>query len=362
MVGIFRYTLRASYDGAGDGDVTNFSGTSFASLNSQAAIVGPVLNNAQFGYVLPSGNTIHAYGGGAALRAGNAGYYFDFSMTGYAATFIGGDFGDDLRGGSGLDTLRGMLGADRLAGGGGEDILDGGKGDDTLLPGYDEDSAFGGAGNDLFVYEAAGETSGDQVDGGAGTDRVRFASVVAGDTLTITAEMVNLETADLASEAGVRTGTTALNLSATAAPNALTILGNNGANALLGTRFADTIYSTGGADRINGGNGADAMSGGGGNDVFLYRTSSSSHGSTADVIRDFDDFGNDRIDLSSLYSGVLTWRGAGAITGPHQVHIRDVAGPDVLVEVNLTGSLAPDLTVHLAATTAAAMTANDFVL
>lgn len=55
---------------------------------------------------------------------------------------------DSLTGGNGPDWLLGGLlddGADQLAGGGGADLLEGGRGDDTHT---------GGAGNDVFLFEA----------------------------------------------------------------------------------------------------------------------------------------------------------------------------------------------------------------
>jgi len=45
-----------------------------------------------------------------------------------------------------------------------------------------------------------------------------------------------------------------------------------------------------------------------------------------------------------------------------QVGINDIAGADVLVEVNTGGTLAPDPAIRLTATTLASMTAMDFVL
>ena len=80
------------------------------------------------------------------------------------------------------------------------------------------------------------------------------------------------------------------------------------------------------------------------------------------MITDFDDFGNDRIDVSALFGPAMTYRHSLAFTAAGQVRINDIAGADVLVEVNIGGSLAPDLAIRLAATALASMTASDFVL
>jgi hypothetical protein len=45
-----------------------------------------------------------------------------------------------------------------------------------------------------------------------------------------------------------------------------------------------------------------------------------------------------------------------------QVRVNNIAGSDVMVEVNLTGGLAPDMAIRLVSTSAATVTATDFVL
>jgi RTX calcium-binding nonapeptide repeat (4 copies) len=145
---------------------------------------------------------------------------------------------------------------------------------------------------------------------------------------------------------------------------------NNPIDTTYGTDVGDSSvdnaadYLDGGAgnDSLFGGAGGDTLTGGGGNDSFVYTTASDSTAAHRDTIKDFDDVGNDRIELFSVYSGVLTWRGVGAFTGIHQVRIHDIAGPDVLVEVNLSGTLAPEMVIRLAATTAGSMTSSDFIL
>ncbi len=67
------------------------------------------------------------------------------------------------------------------------------------------------------------------------------------------------------------------------------------------------------------------------------------------------------INLSAL-PGSFTYRGTGAFNGANQVRIKDIAGPDLLVQVNTGGSLAPDMEIRLKATTVASMTQSDFLL
>ncbi|WP_426954642.1 calcium-binding protein [Muricoccus radiodurans] len=81
----------------------------------------------------------------------------------------GGAGNDLLFGGEGHDTLNGGAGQDQLQGGEGNDSLDGGAGDRAA------DLAFGGAGNDSFIW-APGDGS-DQFQGGAGTDTLQLDNV-----------------------------------------------------------------------------------------------------------------------------------------------------------------------------------------
>ena len=66
--------------------------------------------------------------------------------------------------------------------------------------------------------------------------------------------------------------------------------------------------------------------------------------------------------MSALFGKAMTYRHAGAFTASGQVRINDIAGADVIVEVNTGGSLAADFTLRLTATTLASMTKSDFVL
>ena len=151
--------------------------------------------------------------------------------------------------------LTGSALADTLTGGAGADILSGGAGIDSLD---------GGAGSDLYLFASATEHTAAEItdSGSSGVDEVRFTSVTAGQTLTLYAGDTGIEQLVIGTgtaTAAVTTGTTALNVDASALVNGLAILGNAGANSLSGTGYADSL--TGGA-------GNDTLTGGAGNDTF----------------------------------------------------------------------------------------------
>jgi len=146
-----------------------------------------------------------------------------------------------LTGNNGANVLTGTGQADRLTGNGGNDTLTGGAGDDTLL---------GGDGNDVFLFAVGDSGAGESVVGGAGVDALRFTATAG--TLDLSGA-VDVESVAIATAAGATTGTTAVNLNATNVTNALSIIGNNGANVLTGTDFDDVLIGNAGADTLIGG-------------------------------------------------------------------------------------------------------------
>jgi Ca2+-binding RTX toxin-like protein len=274
------------------------------------------------------------------LFTGTAGQTFvlgggveNLDLLGLAATRgTGNTLGNLLRGNSAANILNGLSGADTLSGGGGIDRL------------------IGGAGNDTYIVDTLTDTLSEGVGLQGGTaDTVRFTGT-AGQTFTLGA---NLERLFLQ-------GTSATNGTGNGLANQLT--GNHLNNTLRGLGSNDTLFGGSGNDTLIGGAGRDQMSAGAGIDVFRFAAADSGVGGLADVITDFDDAGNDRIDLSTLFGPAMNFRGAQAFTGLGQVRINDIAGADVIVEVNRMGSLAADFAIRLTATTLASMTANDFVL
>jgi len=141
------------------------------------------------------------------------------------------------------------------------------------------------------------------------------------------------------------------------------IIGNARTNILDGGIGNDSLDGKAGADILIGGAGADFMTGGTGNDTFRFLKTSDSFGSLIDAISDFDDpGGNDTIDVSALFGPRMTYIHNAQFTKLGQVRINDVAGADVVVEINTTGTLQADFAIRLKATTLASMTASDFIL
>jgi Ca2+-binding RTX toxin-like protein len=107
---------------------------------------------------------------GAGNDTANAGSGNDQAFGEGGNDVLGGGAGQDLLfGGEGHDTLNGGAGQDQLQGGSGDDSLDGGVGDGAT------DLAFGGEGNDSFIW-APGDGS-DQFQGGSGVDTLMLDNV-----------------------------------------------------------------------------------------------------------------------------------------------------------------------------------------
>ncbi|MDZ3838128.1 MAG: calcium-binding protein [Rhodospirillales bacterium] len=245
----------------------------------------------------------------------------------------GGTFADAIDGGDGNDTLYGRrdgLGdtdTDTLRGGPGNDKIHGGLGIDDRADTADE--VYGDAGND-DIWAGGGD---DMVYGGDGNDNLYGQS--DNDTLR----------------------------------------GGAGNERVYGGTGNDTLYGDLGADTVRGGAGLDLCDGGAGNDRYDYKdvTDSSPGEANRDVILAFDGVGKaagDRIDLATIdakpgISGnqAFTFKGAGAITGPGQVHVV-ASGDDTLVRANTGGSLDPELEILVkdGAAGPSQWVAGDFIL
>ena len=226
-----------------------------------------------------------------------------------------------------------------LTGNGAANTLDGGAGNDTLRGGLGTDTLRGGAGNDTYMLENA-------------TDVVSDASGAA-----------DLVTSTITRNLGVG-GLTAIERLTLLGGAVANGFGNGLNNIITGNTAANTLNGGLGNDTLISNAGRDIMGGGANNDTFRFAAASHSAVgvNTADVITDFDDFGNDTIDVSALFGPAMTYRHNGAFTAAGQVRINDVAGADLLVEINTGGSLAADFAIRLTGTALGAMTASDFVL
>jgi Ca2+-binding RTX toxin-like protein len=216
-------------------------------------------------------------------------------------------------------------------------VLTGGLAIDTLI---------GGLGNDTYVLE----NGADKVTDSGGT------ADLATSTISRSLAAAGLTTIEKLTLLGVAaangTGNNLANI----------ISGNASANRLDGGIGNDTLDGLAGNDTLIGNAGRDIASGGAGNDIFRFLNKTHSFGALTDIVTDFDDSGNDRIDVSALFGPALIYRHNLAFTAAGQLRINDVAGADVIVEVNTGGSLAADFQIRLAGTTLASMTAGDFFL
>ena len=221
--------------------------------------------------------------------------------------------------GNGLDNT--------LTGNGGNNVLDGVAGEDTLI---------GGLGDDTFVLADGSDTVTDT--GGIDTITTTVSRTIA----------ANIEIENL-----ILLGTGGLTGTGNGLGNRIT--GNAGANALVGA---------GGNDTLRGGAARDVLIGGADNDTFAYLgAADSTPGALRDVIQDFNDAGNDTIDVSALIAGVMRFRGTSAFTAANQVRLNDVAGANVVVEVNLDANLATvEMEILLASTDVTTLGAADFIL
>src|SRR6185503_13539992 len=109
------------------------------------------------------------------------------------------------------------------------------------------------------------------IDGGAGTNVIRFSRATGNDTLNLSSSISNITEVEASDAAGGNLGTAALNINAGGVQSSLHITGNAGANTLQGaTNFATTIAGGAGNDVLGGGQGNDSLDGGAGNDTATY--------------------------------------------------------------------------------------------
>jgi Ca2+-binding RTX toxin-like protein len=262
--------------------------------------------------------------------------------------------------GAGNDTLHGQVG--QVVG-----VVFGGLGNDTLLGGMGADNFQGGANNDLLHGGGGGA---DVLDGGDGNDRFDLGAQASG-SFTLT-DSSGLDTILSTIERNLLSYNTieSLTLQGMANVNGIgnalgnSLVGNGGNNLLAGQGGNDILNGLGGTDNLFGQAGQDVLTGGAGNDMFSYQVAAHSlNVATGDIINDFDDSGDDRINLGAVYGPALGFIGTTAFTAAGQVRINDIAGANLVVELNLDGNTATaEMQILLVNTTVAQVAADDFVL
>ena len=194
----------------------------------------------------------------------------------------------------------GGIGADALNGSAGNDVLEGGAGDDTLTGGDEADILDGGAGSDTVSYASSfsavrvdlatgtgsgghaegdmligienvtgsgandtlsGDDNANQLDGGAGSDTVSYASSPAAVTVDLVAGK---------GSGGHAQGDTLIGIENVTGSGANdTLSGDDNANQLVGGEGDDTLNGLPGDDTLIGDAGNDIFSGGQGDDTSV---------------------------------------------------------------------------------------------
>jgi Ca2+-binding RTX toxin-like protein len=142
--------------------------------------------------------------------------------------------------------------------------------------------------SDIYLITNSSERTAAEINdtGSSGSDELRFAATTANQTLIIYASELGLETVVIGTgtaPAANTSATTALNVNAAAAPNGLTIRGNDGANRIISSAYADSL------------------DGGGGSDIYLV--SSAAHKPAGETISDSGASGVDELRFASTTNG-----------------------------------------------------------
>lgn len=297
------------------------------------------------------------------------GYIDVFYGHGGSNTFIGDQWIDTMFGEGGSDTLEGRGGDDVLYGGeetdfifgqSGDDMIYGGSESDSLYGGDDDDDIYGGTGSDKQYGGAGndefhGDGGADLFDGGTGKDVVWY-------TDSPTAVTVNMATGT--GVGGHADGDRLINIEVVAGSehNDVFLGGSNG-DFLAGWGGRDEIRGGAGNDSIAGGrngtgsNGGDQMWGDAGDDTFYFANDDSgAMAGSLDTIWDFDQNGNDHLQIYVDDSNYAKYNWAAV-----DAYVYGTWG--VLVQINDRddhGVISQTQEIFLAGETASDMAADDF--
>jgi trimeric autotransporter adhesin len=261
----------------------------------------------------------------------------------------GNELANILAGNSGDNVLDGGDGNDVLTGGSGNDILQGGEGDDTLygtdqsapagVPSGESDILFGGNGNDQLF----GSDGSDILDGGGGNDTMQGGA--NDDTYMVDgAGDVVLENADGGHDIVLSSATYSLGANV----EELMLLGEDSINAA-GNDLANTLTGNSGDNILAGGAGDDTITGGDGNDTAVF------NGTFEEYTVSFDETTSVYIvadnvpgrDGTDVISGVENFQFAN-VTKAASESITDTTPPTVTVTDNVDGTAIGDVSYTIA--------------
>jgi Ca2+-binding RTX toxin-like protein len=197
-----------------------------------------------------------------------------------------------------------------ILGSGGAETLTGTGQRDTVIGGAGADTLAGGAGDDRFDVAAGDVVSGENLDGGSGTDTLhllgsvdfRAASFSGIEALSFassasasfnSAQLSGLSTVTGDGNANALVVYASLNATAslagittfvawTSGQDAITLNGASGSETLTGSSQDDVIAAGSGDDTLTGGLGIDTLLGEDGHDVFVYSSAHFASGETLD--------------------------------------------------------------------------------
>lgn len=224
----------------------------------------------------------------------------------------------------------GNVHANTIVGNGSNNVINARQGADRM---------FGGAGNDTYVVDNAGDIVGEAA--GFGID-----TVLTGVSRNLDA---NVERMTLLGTANLNAG------------------GNSLSNVILGNSGANRINASSGNDTIKGDLGLDTLTGGAGNDTFVYSSTAESGplNSQRDRITDFNGANSDKIHLASIDANTtvagnqaFTLDTGGAFSAGE---IRQTQfGANLLLEMNTDADSAAEMSILLL--NSGLLDVGDFVL